>query len=353
MSTAQLVKTFIETVSDNKDARASYQEFNNLHKDVINYGNFNWYFKKLKPNAPLAIKSVNTEDIDDGKVDMVFVDAPMTETEKTIDPRVLVPMRTNTPFDILASKRVGLARSTVYMLTGESGAGKTAIATNIAEYIKDADPTATAGFISGEMDKIDWFEECSDNPLLKRLNVTYLLDFVEAKNFLEILITAMMKYDYVILDSIESVLDIIKDVTGYSSKKAERLLIDMMRKATLEKCSTIMAIQQYTKGGSYVGSTKLKHMTTGLIFVRFDKSGGRYLEFDKNRRCGGMIKKRLYYSKNKETGRIEFDTKRFEDQQTMDIANDDHIREIKEQGNKFDQILESLMEETPTSVSNN
>lgn len=356
MSTAALVKTFISGLTENLDARTAYAQFNAQNEGVINFGNFNWYYKKAKPDAPVLVKAVPhktvnkiTPQVEDDEVDMEFVDENMHVTEKTINPKALIPMKTNTPFDILASKRIGLSRSTVYMLTGESGAGKTTIATNIGEYIKEVDPTATAGFISGEMDEIDWFEECQDNPALKNLNVVYLLKYIGAKNFLSILEQAMMKYDYVILDSMESVLDIIKDVTGFSAKKAERMLIDMMKKATFDKCSTIMAIQQYTKGGTYVGSTKLKHMTTGLIFVKFDKSGGRYLEFDKNRRCGGMIKKRLYYAKNKVTGRIEFDTKRFEDQQSMDSANDSHLEEIKQQGNKFDDIIESMRNNTTTT----
>lgn len=352
MSTASIVREFILNMTEVLDARQAHNLFEQANPGVINYGNFNWYYKKLRPDAPESAPKASTTtssatiDDDDDKVDMEFVDQPMYETEKSLDPRILVPLKTGTSFDTLASKRGGLSRNTVIMVTGESGAGKTTICTNLAEYVKENNENVTAGFISGEMDETDWFEECVDNPSLKNLNVVYLLNYVEAKNFMDILYTALTRYDLCILDSIESVLDIIKDVTGYSTKKAERALIDLMRKAAKEKCSTILAIQQYTKGGSYVGSTKLKHMTTGLIYVRFDKSGGRYIEFDKNRRCGAMIKKRLYYKKDKATGRLIFDTKRFEDQRSLDNMSANMSEDIQAQSDKFDSLLNELANQT-------
>ena len=57
--------------------------------------------------------------------------------------------------------------------------------------------------------------------------------------------------------------------------------------------STFLIIQQVTKGGVFVGSNKIKHMTTAMGHLKFD-DGGRYLHFSKNRRGGNGNK--LYFN---------------------------------------------------------
>ena len=51
-----------------------------------------------------------------------------------------------------------------------------------------------------------------------------------------------------------------------------------------------------SKGGTFVGSNKLKHMTTSMMNIAFEGSesnGRRYMEFTKNRL--GQVGKKLYF----------------------------------------------------------
>ena len=69
--------------------------------------------------------------------------------------------------------------------------------------------------------------------------------------------------------------------------------------------TAFLVIQQVTKGGVFVGSNRLKHNTTGMLEIRYDKDieGASYLMFTKNRR--GQTNKKLYYSL-KETGDVGY-----------------------------------------------
>jgi energy-coupling factor transporter ATP-binding protein EcfA2 len=233
-----------------------------------------------------------------------------------VDKELFVPLKTNTAFDKIASKRGGLMKGTAYILTGESGAGKTTIATNIGDYLKEADPTVTVGFVSGEMDETDWTEECFDNPRLAEIPTVFLLNYLDAPNYMDVLLRGLTDFNYCIVDSFEVIIDQLKDRYGYTAKKAETELINLLRQAA-SKGVTIVCIQQYTKGGTFVGSNKIKHLLTGMMFVMFDKDGDRYIKFTKNRRGGHMVNKKLYYTKNPKTGRLEFDAARFESEEAF------------------------------------
>ena len=71
-----------------------------------------------------------------------------------------------------------------------------------------------------------------------------------------------------------------------------------------------------TKGGTYAGSTYLKHATQAMIELRFDVSGHRYVEVLKNRRGGSATGKRLYYSLDA-SGDVIYDEERFRNMEEM------------------------------------
>ena len=172
-----------------------------------------------------------------------------------------------------------------------------------------------------------------------------MLEYIDAPNYLEILIEALKKWNFVILDSFEVIIDQLKELKGWTTKKAESELITILRKASTESGATIFAIQQYTKGGTFVGSNKIKHMLTGMIFVMFDKNGDRYVVFTKNRRGGHMVGKRLYFTKNKENGRLEFDGLRLENEIAIIQHSQDEMNKIQEEQGLFDeQILAKAAE---------
>lgn len=335
------LKDLGESTTTMKDAWSLFEKknpgfdkatFSSYRSNAIKEGVF-VPLKKVEKTAQTSIKE-NIMEAEYKTIDL-----------NNIDTQNFQPLKTNTVFDRIASKRDGIMKSTSYIITGEPGAGKTTIATNIADYIMEVDPTKTGGFVSCEMDEFDWTEECIDNPRLAKLPTIFMLDYLDASNYVEILSESLQKFDYVILDSFEVVIDQFRDVMGWTAKKAESELINILRKASSETGTTIMAIQQYTKGGTFVGSNKIKHLLTGMIFVRFDDNGNRYIEFVKNRRGGSMINKRVYFTKNKETGRIEFDKDKFERTEKMQTFSNDELDKIKEEEGLFDdEILQKAKE---------
>jgi hypothetical protein len=93
-----------------------------------------------------------------------------------------------------------------------------------------------------------------------------------------------------------------------------------------------------TKGGTYVGSTYLKHATTAMLEIRFDLSGQRYVEFSKNRRGGSGTGKRLYYTLDEE-GSVVYDVDRYtETEELRSIENTESIRQ-HDLTKKFEEIF--------------
>lgn len=61
--------------------------------------------------------------------------------------------------------------------------------------------------------------------------------------------------------------------------------------------TTFVTILQLSKGGTFVGSNKLKHMTSAMMNIQWEgneNSGNRFMEFTKNR-CG-QVNQKLYYT---------------------------------------------------------
>jgi len=274
----------------------------------------------------------------------------------TVDPTILrdenfKAFKTGTAVDRIASKRDGVMPGCVYVVPGESGAGKTTVCVNIATYLKRNNPGFTAGFISAEMVLEDWTDEVYDNKDLADLETIFMLDYLDADNYLDVLVQALSTWNFIVLDSFEVILDQIKEIKGWTGKKAEAYLINILRQAADESRCTIFAIQHFTKGGTYAGSSKLKHMLTGMLYVRFDEGGERYIEFAKNRRAGHMVNKRLYFTKCKETGKLLFDGNKFEMHEAQREFSVSEVSKIKEEENEFDALLEQVkLRETETSV---
>lgn len=297
-------------------------------KELIAIGEFEFKPTTIKINSDSLIKDENIMTYSMETIDM-----------DNIDMSKFTAVATGTPVDKIMSKRNGWMPGTVYVVTGESGAGKTTVCTNIADYTTENNPDKTAGFISCEMDRMDWTEECLDNPRLSKLPTLFMLEYLEASNYDEILIDVISKYDLIILDSFEVVIDQLKEIKGWTSKKAETKLLDLLRTSASTHGTTILVIQQFTKGGNFVGSNKIKHLLTGMLFVNFDKDGNRYIVFTKNRRAGHMVGKPMYFTKSKESGRLIFDGDRYENEEAYVEMKENEVKSIEDEKMKFQDML--------------
>ena len=105
----------------------------------------------------------------------------------------------------------------------------------------------------------------------------------------------------------------------------------------LKKYTTFVTILQLNKGGQFVGSNKLRHMTSAMLNLRWDgeeNTGRRYMEFDKNR--VGQVGKKLFFTLD---AGVSFDDSRFSRDKQTDLLVEDERRQLEAEGVAFDDIF--------------
>jgi predicted ATP-dependent serine protease len=148
------------------------------------------------------------------------------------------------------------------------------------------------------MDRVDLYRYVQRYPKFGDLDILFLGEYID-ENPKSIIETMLNRgYDVVLIDSFVEVQDTVAEASGMTAKKTEKWLIDLMRHHNMsnndsKKWTSFLCIQQVTKDGVFLGSNKLKHNTTGMMELRFDKDGTRYVMFTKNRRGEVNIKMRF------------------------------------------------------------
>lgn len=290
-----------------------YQSFvnQNLEEADISYGLFNGVLKKVlaegsgRTEAPAQEYSVVEPEIVRVE-DMEFPSFKLHKTGKKID-------------DLFSDHETGggLYGGTVNIVIGESGVGKSTVMLDLLASVTAQNPDAKVLYVSSEMTKNDILFYYKKTPAIGKVPTLLLMEYVKNGQLDKVLQSAFNgDWDIILLDSHQDVIVKLKEVLGWKSTYAESWLTNTMIDAAEKKGCSILAIQHMTKGGTYVGSTYLKHATTAMLEIRFDLSGQRYIEFSKNRRGGSGVNKRLYYSLN-EAGEVVYDTARFEDSEEM------------------------------------
>jgi hypothetical protein len=238
--------------------------------------------------------------------------------------------------------------ATISVVVGEPGSGKTTMLVDKMTGIERYNPDKKCLYISSEMNPIDNRELAEELPQLMNLNTLYMADYENPKLALEQALD--MGWDYVIMDSFMDVKDKIKDSQSkMNASTVETWLINLLVKHTkgqneLKKYTSFDVIQHITKGGEYAGSTKLKHNTTAMMFVRVDEvTGQRYLVYVKNRR--GDTRKKLYMVLDKISGEINYDSKKYNElEKAIEIQ-----KQMDSFQNENDQKLLELLQQSETS----
>lgn len=313
-----------------------YNSFMKEHPDSeVSYSSFNGVLKKVqaegaptetKTAAPVQDSVVTPEVI---KVeDMQFPNFDLYKTGKKID-------------DLFSDHEAGggLYGGTVNIVIGESGVGKSTVMLDMLSAITDHNPTAKVLYISSEMTRNDILFYYKKTPSIGKVPTLLLMDYVKTGQLDKVLEAAFNgEYNIILLDSYQDVLVKLKEVHGWKSTYAESWLTSMMIDAAEKNGCAVLAIQHMTKGGTYVGSTYLKHATTAMLEIRFDLSSKRYVEFSKNRRGGSGVGKRLYYGLD-ETGSVVYDTERYkESEEIHQIESNESIRQ-HDLSRKFEEIF--------------
>ena len=263
-------------------------------------------FDNSNPNPT----NVKIESADPRKIELVLID------DLHYDDRIFQPMRTGTPIDYMFSNDGGIYPATNYMVIGDPGIGKSTQTLDLLAKIKKNEPHRKILFISGEMNQIDMYGYVKRYPSFGKIPTLFLCDYLDEDPKEIIEQTFNQGWDIILIDSFIEVQESVQASSNMTRTAAEKWLIDMMvtqNKGNNEAnlFTTVLAIQQVTKGGNFVGSNKLKHNTTGMIELRYSSefTGDRYAKVTKNRR--GFKYEKIYFSLENPL-EVEYDQKRLD-----------------------------------------
>jgi predicted ATP-dependent serine protease len=235
----------------------------------------------------------------------------------SFDPDLFKCLLTHKPIDKLLSTEGGFPKATNFILVGDPGVGKSTVSMDILADLQNNG--ASVLFISGEMDRVDLYRYVQRYPKFGDIDILFLGEYVD-ENPKSIIETMLNRgYDVVLIDSFVEVQDTVAEASAMSGKKAEKWLVDLMRHHNManneaNKWTSFLCIQQVTKEGVFLGSNKLKHNTTGMMELRFDKDGSRYVMFTKNRRGEVNIKMQFDLSS---TGDVKYDLEGGDHEETI------------------------------------
>ena len=251
--------------------------------------------------------------------------------------------KTGTPLDGLFSIDGGVPKATNWMIVGDPGVGKSTVTLDIIANAKRKGSKVL--FISAEMNQVDLYLYVQRYPKFGDLDIFFPQDLEEGQNPKRVLEAILDQgWDLVLIDSFVELQEIIREECSVTRNAAEKYLLDLMYKHNLGQNSTktftsFLNIQQVNKGGVFVGSNKLKHMTTGMMEIRFVDEytqDERYVVFSKNRR--GHVGKQMFFDLSAK-GDVTYDTERFKKAEELKTLKKKERELIKEQGIEFDKLF--------------
>ena len=258
--------------------------------------------------------------------------------------------------DELLCSYKGLPKGVNYMVIGDPGVGKTTI---ILDLLSDLSlyNSAKVLFVSAEMNEIDLAIYVQRFPKFQNLDILFVEgEFEQESHSCKTLerLTAILDqgWDVVAIDSFYELQGIIKEEENITLKKAESLLLSLMKqqsKGVNDRSvnTTFLTIQQVTKSGAFVGSNRLKHSITAMMELRLENPkniySDRYAVFTKHRR--GDVGVRLYYDLGS-TGDVFYNEERYRNDQQIRRLQSNAANSIRNLADQFDLLFNSINTDT-------
>ena len=258
--------------------------------------------------------------------------------------------------DELLCSYKGLPKGVNYMVIGDPGVGKTTI---ILDLLSDLSMynSAKVLFVSAEMNEIDLAIYVQRFPKFQNLDILFVEGEFEQEphscKTLERLSKILGQgWDVVAIDSFYELQGIIKEEENITLKKAESMLLSLMKQQSKGGNSksintTFLTIQQVTKSGAFIGSNRLKHSITAMMELRLENPkniySDRYAVFTKHRR--GDVGVRLYYDLGA-TGDVFYNEERYRNDQQIRKLQSIAANSIRNLADQFDLLFNSINTDT-------
>jgi predicted ATP-dependent serine protease len=258
--------------------------------------------------------------------------------------------------DELLCSYKGLPKGVNYMVIGDPGVGKTTI---ILDLLSDLSlyNSAKVLFVSAEMNEIDLAIYVQRFPKFQNLDILFVegefeLEPHSCKTLERLSAILDQGWDVVAIDSFYELQGIIKEEENITLKKAESLLLSLMKQQSKGGNSksintTFLTIQQVTKSGAFVGSNRLKHSITAMMELRLENPkniySDRYAVFTKHRR--GDVGVRLYYDLGA-TGDVFYNEERYRNDQQIRRLQSNAANSIRNLADQFDLLFNSINTDT-------
>ena len=258
--------------------------------------------------------------------------------------------------DELLCSYKGLPKGVNYMVIGDPGVGKTTI---ILDLLSDLSlyNSAKVLFVSAEMNEIDLAIYVQRFPKFQNLDILFVEgEFEQEPHSCKTLerLSAILDqgWDVVAIDSFYELQGIVKEEENITLKKAESLLLSLMKQQSKGGNSqsintTFLTIQQVTKSGAFVGSNRLKHSITAMMELRLENPkniySDRYAVFTKHRR--GDVGVRLYYDLGS-TGDVFYNEERYRNDQQIRRLQSNAANSIRNLADQFDLLFNNINTDT-------
>ena len=211
-----------------------------------------------------------------------------------IDEDMLKIYKSGQAIDNMFSFDGGIPVCTNIMVTGDPGSGKTTIMLHTLANMQMKNKDLKCLFISAEMGRKGIHAYKKRFPIFGCLETIFTCEFAEY-NMKEVIEQLLHKgYDYVLIDSLAELLDMVKEDSGMTQAQADKWLLELCVNQNrginkTKKYTTMLMIQQVTKGGTFLGSNKIKHIADAHMELKKRKRESPedvqryYMFFSKNR----------------------------------------------------------------------
>ena len=309
------------------------------------------------------------------------------------DPNLFVPMKTGIDvIDGFWSNKGGVMPSTITMVIGDAGVGKTTVLMVILSHLQKNGYNCL--FVSAEMDEIDFADYCFRFEDFK--DVPMLFPKYDGPDIINQLDTELANgYDVVVIDSFVELKELVSDQRNSTKSRASNLITSTMKKykggvkkyenpdrktldafvriessgpkiqkngyverrtfdfpfvdpdesvrqqiAENQKYHThytsFLVIQQVLKSGKFAGSNSLKHLVSAFLELRFDDDHDMYMKFKKNRR--GEVSEKLHYEITKNEVLFDVD-RRKRDKNAFDWSKKEKKRKRETETSSITDLL--------------